>query len=248
MRRFEFPFPGKTPAWEPPFQAQTFADLYGGVSRYKAASGSEVYRQEESADCLHYLEQGQIILKVASRHGKEAIIGLFGSRTFFGEECLTSWALRSSTAVCLVDGLGARIEKTSILHAIRHDPNFAGFYLRWVVSQGDALKGKLISQLTDGSERRLARILVQLASHGGEAAAGTIKGVDQETLAQMVGTTRSRVNYFMNRFRDRGYIHYDETITVHESLLQVVLGQAGSAAAANLPGSDDDDDDLAPNR
>jgi CRP/FNR family transcriptional regulator, cyclic AMP receptor protein len=234
---------GRATALEPLFQTQAFADLYGGVSRYKAASGSTIYRQEETADCLHYLEQGRIVLRVASHQGKEAIIGVLDAGAFFGEECLTSRTVRWSTAICLVDGLAARIEKASIVRAIRDDPHFAVFYLRRVVSRGDALKSRLNSQLVDGSEQRLARILLRLASLEGAAAAGSVSGFDQEALAQMVGTTRSRVNYFMNRFRDLGHVrydgHHDGTITVHDSLWKIVHGQ--DRGDADLPDADRDD-------
>jgi CRP/FNR family transcriptional regulator, cyclic AMP receptor protein len=244
--------PVKAPATGPPFQLQSFADLHGGVFRYKAASGSAIYRQEEVADTLYYLEQGRIVLKVASPQGKDVSIGLLGAGAFIGEECLTSRTSRFATAICLVDSLVARIEKASVLRAIRQDPRFAMFYLGWVVSHGEALKEGLISQLTDGSERRLARILLQLASlqtaslqmtshqiasHDGQAAAGSVEGFDQEALAQMVGTTRPRVNYFMNRFRDLGYIAYNGKITVHESLWRIVLGQDRGGADEDFPGA-----------
>ena len=232
---------GKVPEAEPPFQPQAFADRYGGLSRCKAAAGNAVYRQEETADCLYYLEQGRIGLKVASPQGKEAIIGVLDAGAFFGEECLTSRTMRWSTALCLVDSLAARIEKASIVRAIRHDPRFAVFYLRRIVSHGDALKASLFSQLTDGSEQRLARILLQLAGREGKASAGHIEGFDQEALAQMVGTTRSRVNYFMNRFRDLGHIDYDGTITVRDTLRKVLLGQDRGNSATNLPDADEDE-------
>lgn len=231
---------GKAPESEPPFQSQAFADLYGGVTRYRMASGNAIYRQEETADCLYYLEQGRLVFKVGSPHGKDAIIGVFDAGTFFGEECLTSRTLRSSTAICLGDSLTLRIEKASVLRAIRHDPTFAMLYLRRVVSHGDALKASLISQLTDGSEQRLARILLQLATFRDQATTGTIEGFDQEALAQMVGTTRSRINYFMNRFRELGHIDYDGTIVVHQSLWQAAFGQDRRDSAVSLndaPGS-----------
>jgi CRP/FNR family transcriptional regulator, cyclic AMP receptor protein len=216
---------GKALASEPPFQSQAFADLYGGVTRNRMASGNGIYRQEETADCLYYLEQGRLVLKVGSPHGKDAIIGVVDAGVFFGEECLTSRTLRSSTAICLSDSVALRIEKASIVHAIRQDPTFAMLYLRRVVRHGDALKASLISQLTDGGEQRLARILLQLASFREQATTGSIEGFDQEALAQMVGTTRSRINYFMNRFRELGHIDYDGTIVVHRSLWQAVFGQ-----------------------
>lgn len=228
---------------EPPFQLQDFTDLYGGVARYNAAAGSAIYHQEESADCVHYLEHGRVALKVASAQGKDAIIGVLDAGAFFGEECLTGQAVRSSTAICLVDSLAHRIEKASILRALRADPHFAIFYLRRVVRRGDALKENLIGQLTDGSEQRLARILLQLSISANDAAAGSIKGFDQEALAQMVGTTRSRVNYFMNRFRELGYVryegHYNGTITIHDSLWKVVLGQDRDDLDANTDAGTD---------
>lgn len=232
--------PGKAPTLAPSFQLQSFADLYGGVFRYKAASGSAIYRQEETADCLYYLEQGRIVLKVASPQGKDASVAMLDAGAFFGEECLTTRTSRFSTAICLADTLVARIEEASVVRAIRQDPRFAMFYLGWVVSQGEALQASLISQLVDGSERRLARILLQLASRGDQAAAGSVEGFDQEALAQMVGTTRPRVNYFMNRFRELGHIAYKGKITVHESLWRIVLGQDRSGADANCASVDQD--------
>lgn len=216
---------GRSFASESPFQPQRFPDLYGGITRYRAASANAIYRQEEIVDCLYYLQQGRIVLKVGSPHGKDAIIGVLGAGAFFGEECLTSRTLRSSTAICLIDSLAVRIEKASVVRAIRRDPAFATLYLRWVVGHGDALKASLISQLTDSSEQRLARILLQLVNSGDQTAGASVEGFDQEALAQMVGTTRSRVNFFMTRFRELGHIEYDDKIAVHESLWRVVTGQ-----------------------
>jgi CRP/FNR family transcriptional regulator, cyclic AMP receptor protein len=228
---------GKALASEPPFQSQAFADLYGGVTRCRMASGNAIYRQEENADCLYYLEQGRLVLKVGSPHGKDAIIGVLDAGLFFGEECLTSRTLRPSSAICLTDSIALRIEKASLVRAIRQDPTFGTLYLRRVISHGDALKASLISQLTDGSEQRLARTLLQLAGLRDQAT-GTIEGFDQEALAQMVGTTRSRINYFMNRFRELGYIDYDGKIVVHRSLWQDVFGQDRGETFANAGGSD----------
>jgi CRP/FNR family transcriptional regulator, cyclic AMP receptor protein len=206
-----------------PFRIEAFAAAYGGVSRSMALGGAAIYTQGERAECLYYVEDGRAQLEVVSPEGKEAIIVVLDTGEFCGDDCLTGTSLRLTTARCVIDSAVVRLEKANLLAAIRRDPCFADFYLAYVLHRNDLLKRSLISHLADSSECRLARILLQLANCRTDAREnGVIDHVDQEALAQMVGTTRSRVNYFMNKFRGLGHIEYSGQIVVYGSLSSVL--------------------------
>jgi CRP/FNR family cyclic AMP-dependent transcriptional regulator len=214
------------------FDVDSFASRYGGVSRSPFKSGTRLYDQGEPANCLFYIQDGQVQLSVVSAQGKEAIIALLSAGDFSGEGCLISERLQVATATCLTDCIVARLERASVTRAVQQDPRFAEFFLVYVLNRTAGLRASLIDQLFNSSERRLARILLLLANYGKDGRADIVIGkIDQEALAKMVGTTRSRVNYFMNKFRRLGYIDYNGHIDVHSSLLNVVLHDSSLDAA-----------------
>jgi len=206
------------------FDLESFAAKFGGTTTSTVKAGTALFRQGERADSVFYIQAGQVQLTVVSSEGKQAIIAVLGAGDFCGKGALISGKLWSSTATCLTDGVVARIERANMIRAIQQDPLFAEFYIVNILNRTARLRDSLISQLFDSSERRLARTLLLLANYGREGRKETVIGnIDQETLAQMVGTTRSRVNHFMNKFRKLGYIDYNGDIAVHSSLVNVVL-------------------------
>jgi CRP/FNR family transcriptional regulator, cyclic AMP receptor protein len=214
------PAPGANPQLQLPFSAA----LHGGLSRSIVGTGSSIFSQGEPADgIVYYIEEGRVQLRILSPQGREAIIGILDAGEFCGDDCVSGETLRICTATSLTDGVIVRLDAAGLLRAIRQEPAFAEFYLAAVLKRNEALKESLISQLTDSSERRLARLLLRLANCGTDSRQSHTAGrLDQETLAQMVGTTRSRVNYFMNKFRALGHIDYDGAIVVQASLWTIV--------------------------
>jgi len=207
------------------FDLDAFAADYGGVTVSKCREGTLLYRQGEPADAMYYLQSGQIQITVVSSQGKEGILGLLDPGDWCGEGCLLGNRRRVATASCIIDSAVARLERRSVLRGIRQNPAIAEFFVDFALHRVIQLRESLISQLFDSSERRLARALLVLATHGQRGAAHiVIRNVDQEGLAQMIGTTRSRVNYFMNKFRRLGYIDYEGgAIFVHNSLSTIAL-------------------------
>jgi CRP/FNR family transcriptional regulator, cyclic AMP receptor protein len=213
---------GRTGGAKQKFDVDAFAKSYGGTTRLTLRSGARLYVQGEPADSLFHVQTGQIQLAVVSPVGKEAILSVLGAGDFCGESCLVADHVRAATAMCITDSVVARLERGNVIRAIREDPAFAEFFVVSVIARAFRLRDSLISQLFDSTERRLARVLLVLANYGKEGATA-IDHYDQEALAQMIGTTRSRVNHFMNKFRKLGYIDYNGHIDVHSSLLNVVL-------------------------
>jgi CRP/FNR family cyclic AMP-dependent transcriptional regulator len=187
-----------------------------------------LYRQGEPADSLHYLQDGQLQSTVVSSQGKEGILGLLGPGDFCGEGCLLGNRSRVATVACIADSLVARIERASALRAIGENPAIAGFFIAFALQRVVDLRANLISQLFDSSEQRLARTLMALANQsrdGDGESSKIVRNVDQEGLAQMIGTTRSRVNHFMNKFRRLHYVDYDNGVIVVHPSLHVALGE-----------------------
>ncbi len=205
------------------FDIAAFAAKHGGVTASRLKVGAQLYAQGEPANCLYFIEQGQVQVSVLSRQGKAAIIALLNPGDFSGKGCLIGEQRRSATAMCITDVAVKRLKSANVVRAIQNDPPFAEFYLKYVMGRSALLTDRLLSQLIDSSEQRLARLLLFLADYGRNGGERTVIGnLDQESLAQMIGTTRSRVNFFMNKFRDLGYIEYDSEIVVHNSLSRVV--------------------------
>jgi CRP/FNR family cyclic AMP-dependent transcriptional regulator len=215
-----------------PVDPMLFVGRYGNPVSYKIDAKHVIFSQGEAAESVFYLEKGQIRLTVVSMEGKEAIIALAGVGDFCGEGCLVGEPLRLWTATTITECIVTRLEKAVVLRAIHEDPSFSEFLLSYVLKRSAQLTEALVDQLFNSSERRLARILLLLANYGKEGRNETVVGkVDQETLAKMIGTTRNRVNFFMNKFRRLGMIEYNGQIHVHSSLLRVLLHDPAFAVA-----------------
>lgn len=222
--------PSKLPLANGPhetFDFASFEEEFGGTTFFKMKAGFIVYRQGEPAEDLFYLQRGRIRINVVSHRGKEAIMAMLGDATVFGETCLLGESVRMATATCLDACDVVRIERSHAIRALQSSAQFAEFILTCSLRRIVRLRGRLISQLFDSSEQRLARILLTLANYGrGDWKETTIDGLDQEDLAQMVGTTRARVSLFMNKFRRLGYIDYNGVIAVYRSLADALSNDA----------------------
>jgi len=208
---------------------QAIAAAYGGTTISKAKPGAVIYAQGDPADGLYYLTAGQVRIKVVSPQGKTAIMITLEDDALFGETCLLGQDIRVATVVCLTDCSLVHMTKADAIRALRDEPRFAEFLLARVLHRVRRLRSRLVSHLFEASEQRFARILLMLANHHkGVRNATTIEGLDQEDLAQMVGTTRARNSYFMNKFRDLGYIDYDGDISVRRSLSNVLALEFGN--------------------
>ena len=192
------------------------------VSDYR--KNQRVFSQGEPADSIFYIQKGKLKLTVISKHGKEAIIAILGATDFFGEGSLAGQSQRMSTATSMSDCSIMRLEKTHIISVLHEEPAFSELFLKYLLSRNIRIEEDLVDQLFNSSEKRLARVLLLLANFGKDGKPEpVIAKVSQETLAEIVGTTRSRVSFFMNRFRRLGFIEYNGGLHVHSSLLNVVL-------------------------
>jgi CRP/FNR family transcriptional regulator, cyclic AMP receptor protein len=208
-----------------PFDPQVFlAKVNGGraVSNYR--KDQIVFRQGDPADAVFNIQSGKAKKTVVSEQGKEAVVALLGPGDFFGEGCLAGEALRLSTVTALTNCVIARISKADITRVIHEEPAFAELFIAHLLARNSRVEEDLVDQLFNSSEKRLARTLLLLANFGKESRPEPIIAkVSQETLAEMIGTTRSRVSFFMNKFRKLGLIDYNGSIEIHSSLLNVVL-------------------------
>lgn len=189
----------------------------------KYEKGRKVFSQGEDADAVFFIQKGKIKITVLSEHGKEAVVGIFAEGQFFGEACLDGAAVRTATSEAMEECLITSISKAAMLATLNCEPKFSAFFMTYLLSRNSRIEDDLIDQLFNSSERRLARLLLLLANFGKEGASPTAITLSQETLAEMIGTTRSRVSFFMNKFRKRGFIDYNGKIEVHSSLLDAVL-------------------------
>jgi CRP-like cAMP-binding protein len=208
------------------FNPQAFlasADIGGAVCLYKPKQA--VFSQGERADTVFCIREGAVRLSVLSRQGKEATLSLLGPGDFLGEGCLAAdQPLRLATATAITHSSILRIERKRMLLALHQEHDLSDVFVAYLVARHNRTQADLVDQLFNSSEKRLARALLILARFGKEDSPETvIPTVSQETLAEMVGTTRSRVNFFMNKFRKLGFIHYNGGLKVHSSLLSVVL-------------------------
>lgn len=183
-----------------------------------------IFAQGDPADAVFYLQTGKIRLTVVSKTGKEATIGMLGDGSFFGEGSLAGQALRMGSATAMTDCAVLRIEKKAMLQALHREHTFSDLFVAYLLARNIRYEEDLVDQMFNSSEKRLARVLLMLARFGKEGTPETVlPKISQESLAEMVGTTRSRVNFFMNRFRKLGFIHYNGGLQVHSSLLNIVL-------------------------
>jgi CRP/FNR family cyclic AMP-dependent transcriptional regulator len=188
------------------------------------ALGRFIYSQGEPAESIFYIQKGQVKLHVISEHGKEAVVALMEAGQFLGEGCLNGQTVRVATAVSLGDSAIVSISKQAMRDALKNEPSFAQLFVTYLITRTSRVEEDLIDQLFNSSERRLARLLLLLAHFGKEGAPEPIDvEISQATLAEMIGTTRSRVSLFMNKFRKLGFISYNGKIHVHSSLLNAVL-------------------------
>jgi len=183
-----------------------------------------IFSQGDDADAMFYIEAGNVKMTVISKRGKKAVIAIFRQGDFFGEGCLGSAALRVSSATAVQLSTIARVERASILRIIHDDPRFARLLIAHLLSRVARVEDDFLDQLFNSSEKRLARTLLSLANFGTQAKPqSAVLKVSQGTLAEMIGTTRSRVSFFMNRFRKLGLIDYNGTLKVHKELMTFLL-------------------------
>jgi CRP/FNR family cyclic AMP-dependent transcriptional regulator len=210
---------------KPPFDPKVFLSKVNGgraISEYRM--DKTIFRQGDPSDAVFYIQSGKVKTTVVSEEGKEAVVALLGTGDFFGEGCLTGQPQRLATVSALTECVIVRISKTDITRVIHEEPAFAELFISHLLARNSRVEEDLVDQLFNSSEKRLARTLLILANFGKEGRPEPIIAkVSQETLAEMIGTTRSRVSFFMNKFRKLGLIDYNGNIEVHSSLLNVVL-------------------------
>jgi CRP/FNR family cyclic AMP-dependent transcriptional regulator len=207
------------------FDPKTFLAKVGDgktISKYR--QDQVVFGQGEAADAVFYIQQGKVKLTVVSDQGKEAVVAILGQGQFFGEGCLNGHPLRIATTRAIDECVITRLEKATMIATIHDEPEFSELFMSYLLSRSSRIEEDLIDQLFNSSEKRLARLLLLLANFGKEGRPEPIVGkFSQETLAEMIGTTRSRVSFFMNKFRKMGFIEYNGKLEIHNSLLNVVL-------------------------
>ena len=207
------------------FDPKTFlAHVGDGRSISKYGKDRTVFAQGEPADAVFFVQKGKVKVTVVSEQGKEAVVAILGTNDFFGEGCLAGQAQRISTVAAMTDSTIVRLDKAAIVRVLHEEPAFSEMFISHLLGRAIRVEADLVDQLFNSSEKRLARLLLLLANFGKEAKPEpVIAKISQETLAEMIGTTRSRVSFFMNKFRKLGFINYNGGIEVHSSLLNVVL-------------------------
>jgi CRP/FNR family cyclic AMP-dependent transcriptional regulator len=213
------------PERKPVFDPKAFlAKANGGRTISKYPKDQIVFSQGEAADAVFYIQQGKIKITVISEQGKEAVVAILGTGDFCGEGCLTGQPLRIATASAMTECVIVRLEKAAIIRVLHEEPAFSEMFMSHLLTRTIRVEADLVDQLFNSSEKRLARALLLLANFGKEGKPEpVIAKISQETLAEMIGTTRSRVSSFMNKFRQLGFIDYNGHLEVHSSLLNVVL-------------------------
>jgi CRP/FNR family transcriptional regulator, cyclic AMP receptor protein len=198
--------------------------IFRGKTVLECGMDRRIYLQEQPADALFYIRRGKVKLSVISRQGKEAIVAILNAGEFFGEGCLIGQIVRMETAAAMTDCVIDKIEKSLMERILHEHHNISELFVKHLLLRNIRYEADLVDQLFNSSEKRLARMLLLLSHFGKESNAGIISpNVNQNTLAKMVGTTRSRVSHFMNRFRENGFIDYDDNrLIVHSSLQNVV--------------------------
>jgi CRP/FNR family cyclic AMP-dependent transcriptional regulator len=207
------------------FDAHSYLAKVGiGRTILEFEKGQRIFEQGDVADAVYYLQQGKIKLAVLSDQGKEAVVGILEPGQFFGGSCLNGHKLRISTTTAMERCVVTAIKRTVMIALLHDEPAFSEFFMAYLLTRNIRIEGDLIDQLFNSSERRLARMLLLLANFGKEGIPQRISpNISQETLADMIGTTRSRVSFFMNKFRKLGLINYNGHIEVNTALLTAVL-------------------------
>jgi len=215
-----------TPKKTPQTREKVSVEAGEGTTIGAWGEGSSIFAQGDAADSLFNIQKGKIKITVVSSAGKEAVIAVLGTGDFFGEGCLAGQQLRMSTAVAMTDCSIMRIERAIVVERLRNEPAFSKQLLSYMLTtRSIRIEEDLVDQIFNSSEKRLARALLLLANFGKDGEPETvIAKISQETLADMIGTTRSRVSFFMNKFRRLGFIdYYNGTLEIHSSLLNVIL-------------------------
>jgi CRP/FNR family cyclic AMP-dependent transcriptional regulator len=213
-----------TKRW-PAFNPKSFLAKVGeGRSIGKYRKDQIVFSQGDPADAVFYIQKGKAKVTVVSEQGKEAVVAVLGADEFFGEGCLAGQPQRIANVAAMAESVIMRLEKAAVVRVIHEEPAFSEMFIAHLLGRAIRIEADLVDQLFNSSEKRLARILLLLANFGKEGTPEPmIAKISQETLAEMIGTTRSRVSFFMNKFRKLGFIDYNGGIEVHSSLLNVVL-------------------------
>lgn len=217
--------PVSVPQNKTEFDPNTFLATIGEGRKIVAVPKKQtVFTQGDPADAVFYVQKGKVRLTVVSKSGKEATIGIVNERNFFGEGALAGQRVRMGSAATLTDCELLRVEKKAMLEALHREHTFSDLFVAYLLARNIRYEEDLVDQLFNSSEKRLARILLLLAHFGKPGLPETdVPRISQETLAEMIGSTRSRVSFLMNRFRKLGFIHYNGGLKVHSSLLNVVL-------------------------
>jgi CRP/FNR family transcriptional regulator, cyclic AMP receptor protein len=207
------------------FNVKTFLrTMNGGRTIATYAQNQKVFSQGDRADSVFYIQEGKVKVCIMSEQGKEAVVALHGDGDFFGEGCLNGQPLRLATVVAMTECVITRINKAALVRVLHDEPKFSKVFMSYLLARNARVEADLADQLFNSSEKRLARALLLLANFGKEGNPRQVIGkISQETLAEMIGTTRSRVSSFMNKFRKLGFIEYNGELKVRNSLLNVVL-------------------------
>ena len=208
-----------------PFDSKAFLSAVGdGRTIRKYRKNSAIFDQGDPADSVFYIQRGKIKLAVVSPRGKEAVLAILSEGFFFGEGCLAGQPIRMATALALTECSVIQVKKSVMVKVLHTEPEFAEMFIAHLLTRNIRIEEDLVDHLFNSSEKRLARILLLLANFGKDSRPEeVIPNISQETLAEMIGTTRSRVSFFLNRFRKLGFIEYNGVIHVHTSLLNVIL-------------------------
>jgi CRP-like cAMP-binding protein len=214
-----------TPKLKAVFNPKLFLSKVGKGRTISAYRKSDVvFAQGDRADAIFYIQKGKVKLTVVSNAGKEAVIAILGPGDFLGEGCLAGRPVCLATATSMADSSIVRIEKPATIRVLHEEPAFSEMFVSYLLSRNMRIEEDLVDQLFNSSEKRLARVLLLLANFGKEGRPEpVITKISQETLAEMIGTTRSRVSFFMNKFRKLGFIEYNGALHIHSSLLNIVL-------------------------
>ena len=209
---------------KPPLDLRAYlAKARGGTTR-EYEKKHTIFSQGSRADAVFYIEKGKVKLTVLSGRGKEAVVAILGNGDFFGEGSLAGQPLRMATATALTECSVLRVEKETMVRMLHNEPALSELFMSYLLSRNIRIEEDLIDQLFNSSEKRLARVLLLLTRFGKDGQhEPVVPRISQETLAEMVGTTRSRVSFFMNKFRKLGFVDYNGGLKVHSSLLSVVL-------------------------
>ena len=223
---------------EPPVSAFETYFATAGTGRTVASHKKNdiIFSQGDPAELIFYIQKGRVKITVVSEQGKEAVVAIMEAQQFFGEGCLNGDSTRVATAVSLGNSIITSITKHAMREALDNEPHLAENFVKYLITRTSRVEADLVDQLFNSSERRLARLLLLLAHFGKEGAPQPIDvEISQETLAEMIGTTRSRVSFFMNKFRKLGFISYNGKIHVHNSLLNAVLHDKPQLRADDSP-------------